>query len=169
MIIYRKLSKQEITVLANEVKSTPNIIGLTRKEWTDLGKVFVSEVSGELAGVCADKDLGFGWSEIADLVVLEKSRGLGLGRELFNTVFKHAKASHKHIYAVSRNPLVVAMMRKSGFEFVKSFLFLPHPVQYNNIKLIFNFYHIKEYLRKYFKYRYFNNVSPYNYGIYLNR
>ena len=163
---YRKLSEKEINHLQDEVKNTPNIVGFSSKEWHTLGKVFVAKVKNELAGICVDKVLNSRWSEISMLLVLEKFRGHGIGKKLFELSFDHASKKNRNIYIVSRNPAVIKMFKRKGFEVFGSNFVLPITIQWQNCKLILNFFRIKEYCRKFIIFKYYKNLFPYTYGIY---
>lgn len=161
-IVFRKLTKKEAQILTDEVKNTPNIVAVPMERWNKFDKVFVSENDGEMSGVCAIEFFGKDWAEIADFVVLPEFRGRGIGRKLYDLAFKYLKDENKNIYIVSRNPVVIRMMRKSGFRLLDNFGRLPSTVKNHTVKKVLHLYIFKEFIRKLFA---FPNKTKYIYGI----
>lgn len=163
-ITKRPLTIQEIDLVTREIKQTPNITGYTQKEWQNFGKVFVAEVNSEIAGVAVNVSISKEWEEFAVLLVLEKYRGQGLGKALFNVALEDIKNRHKNAYTTSRNPIVLKLMKENGFQFL-SLLKLPLPVTLFNLKFICSFYRISEFLRKQ---KAFCNQPEFEYGVRWN-
>lgn len=148
----RKLNQLEINQLVAEIRKTPFIVSYSQKEWQCLGKVFVLAIDNNFAGACATLDLGDNWFEIAAIYVLEKFRRCGGGKALFETAFRALKKAKRNIYIVSRNPVMIRMMRQYRMKILTSFWQLPWPVKRHSLKLIFNFRRIFEFIRKSFRF-----------------
>jgi len=160
-ITKRLLSSEEIDLVVEEIKQTPNITGYIKKEWENFGKVFVAEVDCKLAGVAVNVSISKEWEELAVLLVLEKFRGQGIGKALFYKALEDIKNRQKNAYTTSRNPIVLKLMKENGFQFV-SLLKLPLPITLFNLKFIFSFYRISEFLRKQ---KFFPKQEAFQYGI----
>jgi GNAT superfamily N-acetyltransferase len=143
----RPLTSQEIDLVINSIKQTPNITGYTKKEWQNFGKVFVAEVDCELAGVVVNVSISKEWEELAVLLVLEEFRGQGIGKALFNVALEDIKSRQKNAYTTSRNPIVLKLMKENGFKFC-SLVKLPIDVTLFNLKFIFSLYRLQEFVRK---------------------
>ena len=117
-IVKRRLTASEADVLYKEIKTTPNILGLTRGEWRAFKDVWVAEKDGQMAGVCANRDLPLGWSEVAALYVLPEHRAHGLGRQLFELAFDDLVKRRRDIYVISRNPAIIKMMEERRMRFL---------------------------------------------------
>jgi GNAT superfamily N-acetyltransferase len=147
LIKNRQLKSHEIDLVINAIKRTPNITGYTKKEWEKFGRVFVAEVNMEFAGVAVNVSISDEWEELAVLLVLEKFRGQGIGKALFNVALEDIKTKHKNAYTTSRNPIVLKLMKENGFKFL-SLSKLPLPITLFNLKFICSFYRLSEFLRK---------------------
>ena len=152
-IVKRKLSESEVKLLVSAVKKTPNITGHTQKEWLGFGEVLVGEVNRKLAGVSCIIDLGHNWVEIGALFVFDKYRGIGLGKALVKKAFAISEENESNIYMVSRNPIVIEMMRREKMFLTQNLFKLPLVIQRHNLKLIFNLYRIFEFFRKMVKFK----------------
>lgn len=161
-IVSWKLSKEEAEILTNEVRNTPNIVAVLMNKWNKFDKVFVVESEGRLAGVCAIEFFAKDWAEIADLIVLPGNRGKGIGRQLYDRAFEYLIKQNKNIYIVSRNPLVIGMMKKSGFNTFENFGILPSAVKNHAIKKSLHLTIIFEFIRKSFV---FPHKTKFIYGI----
>ena len=114
---HRPLDRAEATALHEALKATPNILGYTVPELVRARDVWVATdgEGGALAGACLSFDMPFGWTAIAALLVLPEFRGRGIGARLFDLAWERAAAGRgRHLYALSRNPGVQAMMRERG-------------------------------------------------------
>jgi GNAT superfamily N-acetyltransferase len=161
LIKNRQLTSHEIDLVINAIKRTPNITGYAKKEWEKFGSIFVAEVNSELAGVAVNISISKEWEELAVLLVLEKFRGNGLGKSLFNIALEDIKTRNKNAYTTSRNPIVLKLMKENGFQFL-SLLKLPLPVTLFNLKFICSFYRLSEFLRKQ---KVFPGQSEFEYGV----
>ncbi len=157
------LTSEEIDIVIKAVKETPNITGYTKKEWQNFGKVFVAEVNSELAAVAVNVSISKHWEELAVLIVLEKFRGQGLGKKLFNLALQDILDRKKNAYTTSRNPIVLNLMKESGFKFTSLFK-LPLPVTLFNLKFICSLYRLQEFLRKQ---KVFSGQPAFEYGVKL--
>jgi len=157
----RKLTKAEIALLIDEIQRTPFMNGHSKREWRNFSDVFVAEVDNKFAGVCVDIDLGFNWIEIGAIIVLEKYRGLKIGKKLFEKAFDFAIAKKKNIYVVSRNPVVVKWMKEKGMVLKNHVFGLPWVILWHDFVMFFSFFRIIEFFRKSFSYR---NKPEYIYG-----
>ncbi|MGI4787573.1 MAG: GNAT family N-acetyltransferase [Janthinobacterium lividum] len=113
-IIHRALTRGEAVRLHEELKTTPNILGYTVRELERLLDVHVAEVNGDFAGVCFCVDLSQNWTEVAALYVLPEFRGAGVGKMLFDKVWKCVQARQRHVYILSRNSQVIGWMSELG-------------------------------------------------------
>jgi len=147
-ITKRVLTDSEITLLINEIKTTPNIIGFTAKEWRSFGQYYVAIVDGKLAGICLATSINRQWSELTMLYVLTKYRRLGIGRKLFNIAWEELRKNHQNIYCVSRSEAVLNMMKEKQMKFVSIFS-LPWALKADIIfYALKSIYRIKEFFRK---------------------
>ena len=161
----RKLTTKEIDLLILEIKKTSFMAGHSRREWHNFSNVFAAEVEGKIAGVCVVIDLGFNWVEIGAIIVLEKYRGLKIGKQLFEQSYEFAKKQNKNIYIVSRNPIVKKWMKERGMILANHVFNLPFPIIWHDFVMFFSLFRIIEFFRKSFLYR---NMPEYIYGYKLN-
>ena len=152
-IIERKLSAREIKEIFDEIKRTPTIVGYTKKEWRRFNLIFVAETSHKIVGVSALKRIDENWLDLSALFVLEKYRGRGFGKLLFQKTLKWAKSHHQNIYFVSRNPIVIKWAKEEKVKSFKSFFELPKRIKLHIIKNSLNLYRIFEFIRKAFVFR----------------
>jgi len=157
----RKPKEGEIDLLVNEIRETPFIVGLTKREWGNFCDIFVANISGFLAGVCVVKNLSFNWVEIGPILVLKKYRGKNIGQNLFDQAFDFAESKKKNIYIVSRNPVIVKWMEKRGMVLKNNLIGLPWPILWHDFVMVFSLFRIFEFLRKSFIFR---KKSEYIYG-----
>jgi len=155
----RALTDQEIDLVVEEIKKTPNITGYTKKEWQKFADIFVAQKSGELAGICLVKKINKQWSELAVLFVLPKFRHLGLGRKLHFKAMEYLQ--NKNIYAVTRNEATIDFLKHDHFELL-NFSQLPFFLKLRVFIYALSFYRIKEYVRKT---RVFKNTQKWFYAI----
>lgn len=148
MLIQRKLTHAEASVLHEELKTTPNILGYVPGELLRFTEVFVAEVEGNFAGVCLSKDLAFGWTDIAVLYILPAFRGRGLGRELYTAAWQRAQQRGRHIFTLSRSPEVIHLMERFGMELTRSMWKAPLAVHLHMNRHMMNWYRIREAMRK---------------------
>ena len=148
MLVHRSLMEAEALRLHEELKTTPNILGYTVREILAWADVFVAEVEGEFAGVCASKDLLFGWTDIAALYVLSDFRGSGLGTELYTAAWERARQRQRHIFTLSRSPAVIHLMERFGMEIHHSMLAAPLAVHLHMNRHMMSVYRIREARRK---------------------
>ena len=146
-ITHRALTSEEIDLCIQALKETPNITGYTKQEWQNFGKVFVAKVNSELVAVAVNVEISKHWEELAVLIVLEKFRGRGLGKTLFNLALQDILGRKKNAYTTSRNPIVLNLMKQSGFKFTSLFQ-LPLPITFFNLRFIYSLYRLQEFLRK---------------------
>lgn len=170
-IIKRKLSIGEISILIAEIKKTPNISAYNKLEWQNCKNLFVAEDhNGNMLGACLNDDFSKKWTEIAALFVLEKYRGQGIGKELFEVSLKDIINRKRNILAMSNNPFVVKMMQKQGLETFESLNNLPTPYRkhsftlnwFYEIRWLLNWYRITEIVRKKFV---FGPKPKFTYGL----
>ncbi len=169
-IVKRKVNESEAKLLVHLIKSTPNIIGYTLKEWLDAEYVFVAEDEhGLLLGACFNYDIDRDWNKIAALYVLEEFRNRGLGKALFCESFNDAMTRNKNVYTISCNPVVLNIM--SELEFTTFANLIEFPRAYTDDRISFyihtlewlsNAYRIKEIVRKQFVCR---PQQPFVYGV----
>lgn len=165
-LIKRKLKKSEIEQLFIEIKDDPNITGYSHKEWKLLDQIWLAEVQGEFAGLGNIKIIDKNWSELGLYYVLKKYRGKGIGTLLFNKTYDEVRKSYRNIYIVSRNPVMIKMMRKKGIKIVPSFFNLPFVIIIKSIIFSLNCYRMKEYFRKILKHKSFAKLV---FGIAINK
>lgn len=152
IILKRPLTDQEIDLVFKEIKTTPNITGYTKNEWKGFQDIFVAEKDGKLIGLSLLKVLDEDWSELAALYILPTFRHKGIGRRLFYKSIEYLKTKNKNIYTVSRNPLVIDLMRTNQFKII-GFSSLPRAIKVHIFKHSMSFYRFKEYIRKVFVYK----------------
>jgi GNAT superfamily N-acetyltransferase len=144
-VTQRMLTTDEARTIHLALRTTPNILGYTIGELKSQRQMFVATVEGEFAGICFNTDLLFGWTEIAVLYVLDHHQGKGIGKTLFDTAFAQCQERQRHIFILSRNPVVVHWMEQKGMIVEKanpahaplafhlySFWYMAHP--YRNIE-----------------------------------
>ena len=154
-IINQQLNSDEIVLVQNWIKQTPNIIFYSQKELArfDSDQVLKVIVNGELAAVCILKNILKNVSrtnkfeEIAVLVVADKYQNQGIASQLFATAVRQIKSRNKTIYTTSRHPKVIHLATKLGFEKVK-LQQLPLEINLDNFGYILSFGRIKEHFRK---------------------
>lgn len=165
VIKQRKLKEGEISLLMDEISRTPFMIGYTKRELQKFPNVFVAEYEGEFAGVCANIGMGFNWVEVGPILVLEKFRGLKIGKQLFEIAFDAAVSKQNNIYMVSLNPIVKKWMQEREMTLANHVFYLSFIIIWHDIKMFFSLYRILEYFRKSFLYR---GKPEYIYGFRLN-
>ncbi len=128
-LIPRKLTTEEATLLHEELKSTPNILGYTVRELLQFTDVIVAEVAPNeegredsfvFAGACVSKDLLFNWTDIAVLYVLPAFRSRRIATQLYEAAFARARDRKRHIYTLSRSPQIIALMERQGMKMTKA-------------------------------------------------
>ncbi len=169
-VFKRKLTRAEAEFLIKKIKLTPNIIGYCLREWLNAENIMIAEdEKGNLAGACLNYDFSKQWNKIAALFVLEEFRGQGLGKSLFHKSLIDAIERGKNVYTISSNPIIIKMMKDSGFLIFDNLLKLPKEYQnyqfvfyLHSIKWLLNLYRIKEIFRKKIVY---NSQETFFYGI----
>ena len=161
----RKLKKGEIDLLLDEISKTPFMIGYSKRELQKFPDVFVAEFKGKFAGTCANIGMGSNWLEVGPILVLEKFRGLKIGKQLFEIAFDVAVLESKNIYMVSRNPIVKKWMQERKMILANHVFNLPFPIIWHDIIMFFSLFRIIEFFRKSFLYR---HKPEYVYGYKLN-
>lgn len=151
-LIKRKLEKNEVSKLFLEIKSDQNITGYSFSEWMSFDKMWIAEVDGKFAAVGNIRDYGGNWVELGLYYVLKKYRGMGIGTTLFNKTYDEVIQSNYNIYIVSRNPVMVRILKKKKFKITKNFFSLPTRVVWTSIIFALSLFRIKEYFRKIFTY-----------------
>lgn len=119
-IVPRRLTAEEALCLHRELKTTPNILGYTAGELRAQRDVYVAECEGRMVGACFNTDLPFGWTEIAVLYVLPDGRGQGAGRALFDAAWERIVSRGRHIFVLSRNPIVIGWMEEKGMQVTRA-------------------------------------------------
>ena len=147
-LMQRSLTPAEAQCVHQELKSTPNILGYTKRELLRLRDVWVVTSEGRLAGVCASVNLPAQWTEIMFLYVLPAFRGQGLGKRLFDEAWNLAQRQRRHIYVLSRNPQVIGWMSERGMTISSRFWAAPWPVQWHMHRHMTSWYRCREQLRK---------------------
>lgn len=169
-IVKRKVNESEAKLLVEQIKSTPNIIGYTIKEWLNAEHIFIAEdKQGQLLGACFNYDINEKWTKIAALYVLEELRNRGLGKALFYESFNDAMKRHKNVYTISCNPIILNIM--SELKFITFTNLLDFPISYatdladfyiHTLQWLSSPYRIKEIIRKQIVYR---PQKPFLYGL----
>lgn len=145
-ITNRMINQLEATLLIEEIKQTPNIIGYSLKEWVASEYIMIAENENiNIAGACLNYDFHEDWCKIAALFVLEEFRGLGLGRSLFYKSCNQAMERGKNIYTISANPIVIKMMKDLGFLTFENLKDCPK--EYKLILFLHSFYWILDLYR----------------------
>jgi len=94
-------------------------------------------------------DFSRSWLEISAFLVLKSYRGKGIGRKLFEKAFATADKSRRNYFIVSRNPVVIKMIKsRRDLKLTSRFSKLPLIVITREILSGFSWYRIREYLRK---------------------
>ena len=116
IISHRKVNQLEAKKMIDKIKTTPNIVGYTIKEWLNCEHIIVAEdEGGQLLGACLNYDFAESWTKIAALYVFEEFRGRGIGKALFYESFNDAMKRHKNVYTISRNPTIIKMMKEVNY------------------------------------------------------
>jgi GNAT superfamily N-acetyltransferase len=145
---HRPLDEAEASILHEELKTTPNILGYSVRELVSFRDVLVADVDAQFAGACVSKDLLFGWTDIAILYVLPAFRGRGLGRGLYTAAWQRARERGRHILTLSRSPEVVHLMEQSGMEISRGFWKAPLAAHLHMNRHMANWYRLREAGRK---------------------
>ncbi len=148
LLSHRPLTREEASLLHEELKTTPNIFGYTVQELMRFSDVLVTEVEGSLAGACISKDLAFGWTDIAMLYVLPAFRGRGIGRELYTAAWDRAAQRDRHILTLSRSPEVIHLMERAGMALSRSVWKAPLALHLHMNRHMCSLYRIQEMRRK---------------------
>ena len=173
-IVKRSLTENEIKILIDEIKNTPNISAYNKIEWRNCKNLFVAQdTSGKMLGACLNDDFTNHWTEIAALFVLEDFRNHGIGKDLFKWSLIDTIARQRNILAMSSNPFVVKMMGEYGLTIFESLADLPDPYRKHSFTLnwfyelrwLMNWYRIVEVIRKKFV---FKAKKKYKYGLMIN-
>jgi len=147
-IVRRRLSDEEIALLIEEIKQTPDIIGFTAFEWANFDGVFVAEINNKLAGIITLANTFGNWVNIAAFYVLPKYQGSGIGNRLFEAALRAAMRKKKNVYVITYNEIAAAIMKKNGLQTYDDFFKLPLFVIFANILHALNCYRIYEFIRK---------------------
>jgi GNAT superfamily N-acetyltransferase len=169
-IVQRSLTYTEAKLLVSEIKATPNITGYSINEWLNFKNILVAEVNNqELIGICYNNEFSDNWVKIDVLYVMPEFRNQGIGGKLFYESITLSNKKSKNVYTVTRNPIVINLMKKCDFLIFENIFNLPYPYKqyqcdfnFHNIKWFINFYRIKEMIRKKIIYK---SVEPFLYGI----
>lgn len=170
-ILKRRLSFSESSLLVENIKKTPNIIGYTVQEWMRSEHSFLALTGDTLIGACLNYDFHQRWRKVAALIVIEEYRSNGAGKALFYESCNDAIAAGKSIYTVSANPIVIEMMNELGFQTFPSIIALArkYPIYgisilLHSLRWLVSWYRIKETVRKAFQY---SRDSGFTFGIKL--
>jgi N-acetylglutamate synthase-like GNAT family acetyltransferase len=160
-IIHKKPNDNEAEQIIKLIKNTQNITGYTVNEIKSFDEVYIAYIDSIFAGAVINIHNTASIAEISVLVVCEKYKGIGIGKELFLTSLKSLESQNKTIWCVSRNPVVINFFRLYDFKII-SFWKLPLTVSLYNLTFIFNTNRIKEYFRKQM---YAPNLAKFQYAI----
>ncbi len=142
----RNLTIREAEVISKEIRLTNNIIGYKTGELTSFKNTFVAKDEGRLIGILSYVELN-GWVDLKILLIIKEYRGKGYGKELFEYTFDRVQELNKSIYTVTRNPIVIRLLKNKGFK-KTNLLKLPIAVILHQAKMILSIYRIREYVRK---------------------
>jgi GNAT superfamily N-acetyltransferase len=145
----RFLTATEATLLHQELKTTPNILGYTVSELRRWPDALVWESAGTLAAVCLCVELAEGWMEISAIYVLPAFRGHGLGRRLFTFAVQRAVLQNQQVCVLSRNPQVISWMQAEGLTVSDGLRRAPLPVRTHLRRHMAHPYRWAEALRKF--------------------
>jgi GNAT superfamily N-acetyltransferase len=148
-LTHRRLSRGEATALHEDLKSTPNILGYTASELLRFQDVLVaSAADGAFAGACINKDLAFGWTDIAVVYVLPAFRGRGAGTLLYTAAWESARSRGRHIVTLSRSPAVIHLMERLGMRITHSPWKAPLAFHLEMNRHMMSLYRVRESFRK---------------------
>ena len=147
----RSLTPAEATILHDELKTTPNILGYSAHELLHFGEGLVAVTDDDteaFAGVCLCKDLLWNWSDIAVLYVLPAYWGARLAAQLFDAAFVVLETRKRHVYVLSRTPTVIRWMRERGMTVSESPIAAPLAAHLDALLHMMNRYRWREAGRK---------------------
>jgi N-acetylglutamate synthase-like GNAT family acetyltransferase len=142
----RQLSKSEAKEISREIALTPNITAYTPRQLQKIGPVLVIQNDAEIIGILAFTQT----TQFVDFkifIIKEAYRNRGYGSKLFRHFMNLERNTTVPIYTVTKNPVLVAMLRTAGFQ-KTVFYRLPIRCQAHQLKMVFSLYRIKEFIRK---------------------
>jgi N-acetylglutamate synthase-like GNAT family acetyltransferase len=154
----RKLSLNELKIVSEEIKNTPNINKYLSKTMVDISNNFVASMDQKFLGLVTYIE-STDWIEIEVFLVLKEYREKGYGKELFKNSISNLKALKKPIYTITRNPAVMYLLKILNFEEIKIFSF-PFSLLIHQIAMVLSLSWIKEFIRKTIK---FKSNEPYRF------
>jgi GNAT superfamily N-acetyltransferase len=133
-IVKRNLTEIEISSLTEETKKSIHIGLIKPILWKKFKDIYVFEIDGELAGICAIFFLKK-WIKIGPLLVLEKHQGKGVGKALLKKIVaKHPKSN---LYIGSSNTKVKKIAICHEFKETE-FIHLPFEIKIYLLSYIYN-------------------------------
>lgn len=144
----RKLTEEEIDLLAEEVKNFPNPMFGRREKWQNFDPVYILYSNNSLVGICGASRLKQ-WIKLGPLVIFRKYQGQGYGKTLIKNIIKDYP--NHNLYIGSRNPKVHKIASDIGFEKISQMSLLPFEIKLyliTNIIDSLSFYYIKELFQK---------------------
>lgn len=142
----RTLSKGEAVIFSKEITQTPNIVGYLPRELLKLSNVLVIENKTEIIGILAYVETKK-FVDLKLMIIRGKFRGKGYGAKLFKNCTDLLADTKKPMYAVTKNPVVIHLLKQAGFVQVR-FIQLPVPCMLHQLRMIFSLYRIKEFIKK---------------------
>ena len=161
----QQLTLDEVIIIQKWIYQTSNIIFYSKRELLQLESKYVIKIhqDDQLIGCCLLKKIGWTnqWSEIAVLIVDTKFENQGLASQLFDQAVEILESNGESIYTVSRNPKVIHLATRCGFQVMSVFKY-PTQIAVDNLLYICSFGRIKESIRKFFV---FGNQPQFQYLI----
>ncbi len=159
----RKLTKQEINILAQETRKSIHIGYIAPPVWGKFRRVFVASNGNNLLGVCVVVPLKR-FLKLGPVVVLEEHQGKRIGSKLLSAVVN--TLCHNNLYIGSSNVQIRKIILKLGFNEVR-YLQLPLEVMRYLLGYIWqrgSLQYLQDSLAKIFrhrrgKYRYYLRVT----------
>ncbi len=122
-----KLTIQEINLLYEESKKSPDIGLINEKVWKQFKNIFILKNGKELIGVCVAVELKK-WVKLGPIIIVGRYQGKGYGRLILTHVVKYYR--NINLYIGSSNLKVVKIIRSLKFRKIGGFLSLPKEVRF---------------------------------------
>lgn len=110
---YRKLTSDEIDILVEEIKTIPGIVYMPKFLLKRINNSVVAMDNGEFCGVCSNYHIRRNYYKLGPLLVREKYRKNGIGKELLDRSFKLLEG--KTVYAGTSNQSLWKVLTDNGF------------------------------------------------------
>jgi N-acetylglutamate synthase-like GNAT family acetyltransferase len=152
---------KQIDQIIDWINQTQNITGYSHGELKSFGKMYLAFESKMLVGVGINIGITKSIGELAVLIVDPNHTNSGIGKSIFELSNIDLKQEYKYSYCVTRNPIVIKMLKSAGYQ-QTDYWRLPLQIHLYNIKFALSIFRIKEFVTKKM---YSKNLNKFEYYI----